>query len=406
MEGYIESNTCSTNSLTGEQVVNLAKDFYDTRGPYVGTFVMALPVLGAFRNRGNSTQCEWSVKYKVEPDTGEDYFGRFFYKRRGCSPAFDVVNMHQCDAGERAPRARCAADIISGKCNKLCAVCGDRARGRGAFVTPSGKRWCSACHYKRSANEVCDFMNEHPECYKGHGRNIQGIVMTKALNDLKKSSPRLSPTLTHLAEEIYKKKTWFKFPIIEKDGRYEVGTISTDPTYKKGGKPVMFLTEEVAIQTIKNVLASNVLAKNRKHDLIHDLVLEDGTGKTKTYSLRFPPQVVTPTTHVSEWNVPMSMLTEMISGKCPTQPGSLVPRGIRIQVLEKTLTFTTKDDDLKEDTSSFDETDFEGVSYLEDESTGKIYNMKYENVGKWNEDVDDIIWQSENFKSTHETSRP
>jgi len=138
-------------------------------------------------------------------------------------------------------------------------------------------------------------MNEYPECYNGYGRNIQGIVMTKALNDLKKSSPRLSPTLTHIAEEIYKKKTWFKFPIIEKDGRYEVGTISTDPRYKKGGKPVMVLTKEVAIQTIKNVLASNVLAKNRKHDLIHDLVLEDGKGKTKTYSLRFPPQV-TPTT--------------------------------------------------------------------------------------------------------------
>jgi len=64
------------------------------------------------------------------------------------------------------------------------------------------------------------------------------------------------------------------------------------------------------------------------------------------------------------------------------------------------------DDDLNEDTSSFDETDFEGVSYLEDEATGKIYNMKHEHVGKWNEDVDDIIWQSSDFKSTHETSRP
>jgi hypothetical protein len=196
---------------------------------------------------------------------------------------------------------------MSGKCNKSCATCVCTLLADDhtfsaleatalTFMTPDGERRCSACHYKRSANEVCDFMNEHPECYKGHGRNIQGIVMTKALNDLKKSIPRLSPTLTHLAEEIYKKKMWFKFSIIEKDGRYEVGTISTDPTYKKEGKPVMFLTREVAIKTIKDRVSSNVLAKNRKHDLIHDLVLEDGTGKTKTYSLRFSPQVVTPTT--------------------------------------------------------------------------------------------------------------
>jgi hypothetical protein len=122
---------------------------------------------------------------------------------------------------------------MSEKCNKFCAVCGIRRTATPTSVA------CRACHYKRRANEVCDFMNEYPECYNGYGRNIQGIVMTKALNDLKKSSPRLSPTLTHIAEEIYKKKTWFKFPIIEKDGRYEVGTISTDPRYKKGGKPVM-----------------------------------------------------------------------------------------------------------------------------------------------------------------------
>ena len=62
--------------------------------------------------------------------------------------------------------------------------------------------------------------------------------------------------------------------------------------------------------------------------------------------------------------------------------------------------------DLQEDVSSFDETDFEGVSYLEDEETGKIYNPKHQHVGKWNENVDDIIWVSEDFKNTHETSRP
>jgi hypothetical protein len=73
---------------------------------------------------------------------------------------------------------------------------------------------------------------------------------------------------------------------------------------------------------------------------------------------------------------------------------------------EKTEPLSEDDDDLQEDVSSFDETDFEGVSYLEDEETGKIYNPKHQHVGKWNENVDDIIWVSEDFKNTHETSRP
>jgi hypothetical protein len=73
---------------------------------------------------------------------------------------------------------------------------------------------------------------------------------------------------------------------------------------------------------------------------------------------------------------------------------------------EDNKTEDMSEDDLQEDTSSFEETDFEGVSYLEDEETGKIYNMKHQHVGKWNEDVDDIIWVSEVYKETHEQSRP
>lgn len=63
------------------------------------------------------------------------------------------------------------------------------------------------------------------------------------------------------------------------------------------------------------------------------------------------------------------------------------------------------DDDLQEDTNSYEETTFEGVSYLEDEDTGKIYNMKHQYVGKWNEDVDNIIWVSEDFENEHEKNR-
>jgi len=64
------------------------------------------------------------------------------------------------------------------------------------------------------------------------------------------------------------------------------------------------------------------------------------------------------------------------------------------------------DDDLQEDTHKYDETNFEGVDYLEDEDTAKVYNLKGQHVGKWNEDIDDIIWISEQFKTDHENSRP
>ena len=47
------------------------------------------------------------------------------------------------------------------------------------------------------------------------------------------------------------------------------------------------------------------------------------------------------------------------------------------------------------------EVDFEGVEYLEDESTGEIYNASHQLVGEWNEEGDDIIWKSSAFKKTH-----
>ena len=74
---------------------------------------------------------------------------------------------------------------------------------------------------------------------------------------------------------------------------------------------------------------------------------------------------------------------------------------------EKTLDMSdVEDDDLQEDKHSYDETDFEGVSYLEDEDSGKIYNMKHQYVGKWNSDFDGINWVSDEFKDAHESARP
>ena len=63
------------------------------------------------------------------------------------------------------------------------------------------------------------------------------------------------------------------------------------------------------------------------------------------------------------------------------------------------------DDDLIEDKSSFDEFDFEGIDYLEDNDSGKIYNTKHTFVGTWNADCDDIIWESDEYREQHENSR-
>ena len=59
-------------------------------------------------------------------------------------------------------------------------------------------------------------------------------------------------------------------------------------------------------------------------------------------------------------------------------------------------------DDLQEDKSSFQKIDFEGVEYLEDEDTADLYNTAYKKVGKWNDDCDDIIWETPEFKEEHE----
>jgi len=78
---------------------------------------------------------------------------------------------------------------------------------------------------------------------------------------------------------------------------------------------------------------------------------------------------------------------------------------LREQENEKTQPLSSDDEDddeLQEDTNSYDEITYEGVSYLEDEDTGKIYNLKHQCVGKWNDDCDEFIWSSDEYKTAHE----
>ena len=67
--------------LTEEEAVRLACLFYDTKGPFVGKYRIATPVLGAYFNSsgggGGTVSCEWSLRYYVMPSTGEQVRPRF-----------------------------------------------------------------------------------------------------------------------------------------------------------------------------------------------------------------------------------------------------------------------------------------------------------------------------------------
>ena len=75
------------------------------------------------------------------------------------------------------------------------------------------------------------------------------------------------------------------------------------------------------------------------------------------------------------------------------------------EYLEGEETEDLSDEDLDEDNSKFDTIDYEGVDYLEDNDSGEIYNTKHVIVGSWNEDCDDIIWISDEFRQQHEQNR-
>ena len=44
---------------------------------------------------------------------------------------------------------------------------------------------------------------------------------------------------------------------------------------------------------------------------------------------------------------------------------------------------------------------FQGVDYLEDENTGRIYTLDRQLIGKWNQDYDDIEWRDDEWKQNH-----
>jgi hypothetical protein len=65
----------------------------------------------------------------------------------------------------------------------------------------------------------------------------------------------------------------------------------------------------------------------------------------------------------------------------------------------------SSEEEMTDDHSHYDDIDFEGVEYLEDENTGKIYNPNHQFVGSWNSTMDDIVWVNDSFKIEHQSKR-
>jgi len=54
-----------------------------------------------------------------------------------------------------------------------------------------------------------------------------------------------------------------------------------------------------------------------------------------------------------------------------------------------------------DDEKEFAEIMFQGIDYLEDENTGRIYTLDHQLIGKWNQDYDDIQWRDDKSKENH-----
>ena len=54
-----------------------------------------------------------------------------------------------------------------------------------------------------------------------------------------------------------------------------------------------------------------------------------------------------------------------------------------------------------DDDKDFVEIMFEGINYLEDENTSRIYTLDYKLIGKWDENCETILWRNDLCKGNH-----
>ena len=54
-----------------------------------------------------------------------------------------------------------------------------------------------------------------------------------------------------------------------------------------------------------------------------------------------------------------------------------------------------------DDDKDFVEIMFEGINYLEDENTRRIYTLDHKLIGKWDENCETILWKNDLYKGNH-----
>ena len=79
--------------LTRDHAMDAAQAWYDTSGPFAGTYTMDTPH-GAFRN----SRKKWSLKYMVTPDTGIEYFVQFEFARDSSRQGWMVIGISEEEA--------------------------------------------------------------------------------------------------------------------------------------------------------------------------------------------------------------------------------------------------------------------------------------------------------------------
>ena len=254
--------------------------------------------------------------------------------------------------------------------------------------------------YGRYNKERPDFTLDKGNPIKWGEKKARGKSTTK---EEVSSKPKMGEMRDFLSSRVptedfrhLKKKELFDLYTSVKNKEISSPSTSSDSSPKSTqASPHETLQSDSPITSQENIL-------NDSQTDTHQEVEDDGTGTGLHLSPRLPKTVSEYKTLFDELGIDYSSIRGLRGFKMAHQDY------IKSKEEEEEQTQPMSDDDddeLQEDKSSYQEMDFEGVSYLEEEDSGKIYNLKHQHVGQWNEDVDDIIWVSDEFKQTHESSR-
>ena len=64
-----------------------------------------------------------------------------------------------------------------------------------------------------------------------------------------------------------------------------------------------------------------------------------------------------------------------------------------------------EDEESDEDEREFVEIDYDGVEYLEDETSGEIFSINHKLLGRWGPGCEEIIWVDESARTNHESNK-